>query len=336
MSKTQSLETILAGQLADSDSHWGLGSFGAIAEFTRDHDEHVTLDLAALSAVTARGGIRIAPSADLRAVAFETAAGSSWNQNVALCLPADRAAMHRRTSLTEIGRDAEALREEDKTSVLFDLGLGIPHVDACVRVRDSAVAEQLRTQTGKNVFAPDSGAMRVVLAGQPHRVFMSRCGRVEVYQPIPPPDGRSPQGPHTHVLPKLLSAGRTHAATEPIPEDLVPCLSIYPAHPAKDALGRTKPFQADRHDAFQVLLRWFGDPAMIRLKTAVAAALAGGEAPRRVENGDRFARVWIRIALRQAQASGMKSPALDLWRERYERPGSQDHNEDHSDISGCH
>src|SRR5665213_2579039 len=213
MSKTQSLETILSGQLADSDSHWGLGSFGAIAELTRDHDEHVTLDLAALSAVT---------------------------------------------------------------------------------------------------------------------------GRVEVYQPIPPPDGRSPQGPHTHVLPKLLSAGRTHAATEPIPEDLVPCLSIYPAHPAKDALGRTKPFQADRHDAFQVLLRWFGDPAMIRLKTAVAAALAGGEAPRRVENGDRFARVWIRIALRQAQASGMKSPALDLWRERYERPGSQDHNEDHSDISGCH
>jgi hypothetical protein len=32
----------------------------------------------------------------------------------------------------------------------------------------------------------------------------------------------------------------------------------------------------------------------------------------------------------------MKSPALDLWRERYERPGSQDQNEDHSGISGCH
>ena len=132
------------------------------------------------------------------------------------------------------------------------------------------------------------------------------------------------------------SAGRTHAATEPIPEGLVTCLSVYPAHPTKDALGRAKPFQADRHDAFQTLLRGFGDPAMIRLKTEIAAALACGEAPRPVENDDRFARACIRIALRQAQASGMKSPALDLWRERYERPGSQDHNEDHSDISGCH
>lgn len=60
MSKTQSLETILAGQLADPRSDWGFGSFGAIAEFTRDHDEPATLDLAALSAVTPRGGIRCA------------------------------------------------------------------------------------------------------------------------------------------------------------------------------------------------------------------------------------------------------------------------------------
>jgi hypothetical protein len=196
---TQSLETILAGQLADPDSHWGLGSFGAIAEFTRDLDEPVALNVAGpvLSAVTPRGGIRIVPCEGLRVVAFETAAGSSWAQNVARCLREDAAAMHRRTALTEIGPDADALHEEDKTSVLLDLGLGIPHVDACVRVRDAAVIGQLLAQTGKNVFAPDSGAMRIILAAHPHRVFMSRCCRIEVYQPIPPPDGRSPEGPHT-------------------------------------------------------------------------------------------------------------------------------------------
>lgn len=80
----------------------------------------------------------------------------------------------------------------------------------------------------------------------------------------------------------------------------MPCLSVYPAHPAKDAFGRAKPFQAERHDTFQSLLRGYGDPAMIRLKTEVTAALVGGEAPRLVENGDRFARACIRIALRQA------------------------------------
>ena len=43
----------------------------------------------------------------------------------------------------------------------------------------------------------------------PHRVFCCRMGRVEVYQPIPAPDGKSPEGPHTHVLPRLLAHGRS-------------------------------------------------------------------------------------------------------------------------------
>ncbi len=46
-------------------------------------------------------------------------------------------------------------------------------------------------------------AMAMILAANPHRVFLSRLGRIEVYQPIPPPSGKSPQGPHTHVLPQL-------------------------------------------------------------------------------------------------------------------------------------
>src|SRR6185437_7183940 len=328
------LDTIIAGQLADPESHWGLGSFGAIAEFTRDGDEEVALDLstAAMSAVTARGGIRILRPAGLRSVAFETAAGAGWNQNFALCLPADAAAMNRRSILTELGPDADALRDEDKHSVLFDLGLAIPHVDALIRVRDETVAAQLRTQAGKNVFAHGSTAMHFILAANPHRVFVSRCGRIEVYQPIPPHDGRSPEGPHTHVLPKLLAHGRTHAATEPIPDGWVPCLSVYPAHPAKDAFGRAKPFQPTRHDAFQALLRAYGDPEMIMLKTQVADAVASGKAPPSADRDDRFARACIRIALRQAKASGLTSPSLGLWLEKYERPGAQDA----SDISGCH
>jgi len=36
------------------------------------------------------------------------------------------------------------------------------------------------------------------------------------------------EGPHTHFLPKLLKAKRTHALTTPIPSGLVPCLMLYP------------------------------------------------------------------------------------------------------------
>ncbi|HET7851103.1 MAG TPA: hypothetical protein VFL51_18800 [Pseudolabrys sp.] len=329
----QTLAAILAAQLSDSDSHWALGTFGAIAEFTRERGEDARLGLSSsvMSAVTARGGIRISLCEGLQPVAFETASKASWNQNFSLCLPLATAAMNRRFALTEVGADAEALRAEDREGVLFDLGLGIRHVDAMIRVQDQTVIDLLRTQAGKNVLDPGSPAMATILAANPHRVFASRCGRIEVYQPIPPHDGRSPEGPHTHVLPRLLAHGRTHAATEPIPDGLAPCLSVFPPHPAKDALGRVKPFQPARHDAFQALLRTYGDPQTIRLKTKVVAAIAGGDGPFEADD-DRFAKACIRVALRQARASGLKSPSLGLWLEKYEPPGAQDH----SDISGCH
>ena len=44
--------------------------------------------------------------------------------------------------------------------------------------------------------------MAVILAASPHRVFVSRVGRIEVFQAIPSANGKSPEGPHTHVLPK--------------------------------------------------------------------------------------------------------------------------------------
>jgi hypothetical protein len=82
---------------------------------------------------------------------------------------------------------------------------------------------------GRSVFEPGNPAMGVILAANPHRVFISRIGRIEVYQPIPPATGKSPDGPHTHVLPKLLRSKRSHPATEPIPDGWVPCAHFYPA-----------------------------------------------------------------------------------------------------------
>ena len=204
----------LADQLADPEVAWSLGAFGVIAEFTRDADEATTLDRddGMISAVTTLGGIRIETHSRLRPIASESPTTESWSHRVALCRPQETCAMNRRAVLTEVGLDRNALRAEDRKTVLFDLGLGALQVDAHVRSGDPAVIAALRSCAGKSLFAPGNPAMGVILASNPHRVFASRLGRIEVFQPIPPVDGKSPTGPHTHVLPKLLAQGRGHRA----------------------------------------------------------------------------------------------------------------------------
>ena len=316
------IAAFLDAQMADAGTQWSLGTFGAIAEFARDADEPVTLSrgTASLAAVTARGGIRIDLRPDLRPFAFETTTKDSWNHRVALCLPEAQCAMHERTVLTELGSDGDALHERDRAAVLFDLGLGARQVDCCVRVGDPEVAALLRAHCGQPVFT--SPAMGIILAANPHRVFLSRLGRVEVFQPIPPPDGKSPDGPHTHVLPGLLRHRRTHAATEPIPDGLIPCAHVYPPHPAKDGMGRAQPFDRTRHDAFQAILRSYGDPTFLALKQQVMNAVATGADPFAIAVPEqRFARTNIRVALRQLKAQRDVTPSLEAWLAAHERHG---------------
>jgi hypothetical protein len=205
---------LLHAQIADADTQWSLGTFGGIAEFSRDRDEkvHLTRSATGAVAVTAGGGIGIELSDDCRPFAFECITRSSWSQRVALCLPAGGCAMNRRTVLTELDADRDALQPEHRGSTLFDLGLGALQADLCVRIDDPDMVARLRRYCGRPVFDPANPAMSMLLEVNPHRVFISRIGRIEVYQPIPPASGKSPDGPHTHVLPKLLKSGRTHAA----------------------------------------------------------------------------------------------------------------------------
>jgi Family of unknown function (DUF6925) len=312
----------LFAQMADHEASWSLGTFGAIAEFARKPDEPVEFSRAdaALAAVTARGGIRIAPREQMRLFASESTTRESWNHRVSLCLPEGRCAMNGRTALTALGPDAEALRPEDRSTVLFDLGLGAWQVEACVRVADPEVTAELLSYAGRSLFEPGNPAMGVILAASPHRVFISRLGRIEVFQPIPPADGKSPEGPHTHVLPKLLQHRRTHSATEPVPEGFVPCAHLYPAHPARDASGRSRPFDCKRHEAFQNILCRFGDLASVALKQRVIAAIMAGTDPSAVAVTDhRFARTGIRVVLRQLTAADEASPALAAWMATHER-----------------
>ena len=226
--------------------------------------------------------------------------------------------MNRRTVLTELGPDSEALRLEDRGGILFDMGLGTLQADICIRTADPSLIGVLRSAAGRSLFEPGNPAMAAIVAAGPHRVFMTRFGRCEVYQPIPPADGKSPEGPHTHVLPKLLRSGRTHAATEPVPDGFVPCAHLVPAHPLKDGLGHRRPWDQQAHDAFQAMLGEYGDVRLLALKSRLAAAMASGaSADAAAIPADRFARHVARVLLRQMLQSG-HAPAAS-WAALLER-----------------
>jgi hypothetical protein len=307
---------LIADQLADQNAQWSLGTFGAIAEFMRDAGEpaEITQSEHSVAVVTPRGGIRIDARPDLKPFAFETITTQAWSQRIAFCLPEADSVMNRRAVLTEIGPDRGALRAEDSGSVVFDLGLGTHQVDCCIRTANSDLVAGLRAQAGRSLFEAGNPAMGLILQHNPHRVFATRAGRAEVYQGIPAPGGKAPEGPHTHVLPKLLAHKRTHAATEPIPRGFVSCAHLYPAHPLRDGYGRAIPFDGARYASFQRLLSRFGDIEHVKLKRNVVKALNAGAGPEAIAMpSDRFAQASIRIALRQVKASGGTSPGLAAW-----------------------
>jgi hypothetical protein len=332
------IAAILAQQVSNPETSWSLGSFGAIAEFTRDAGEPAAIETAGgtLAVSTGRGALRLAAVEGLRLFASETTTRESWNQRVSLCLPERVCGMSQRGVLTELGPDTEAVRPQDRDDILFDLGLETLQTDVCVRVPREA-AGALRACCGRPAFAADSPAMHIILAAHPHRVFLSRAGRAEVFQPIPPPDGKSPEGPHTHVLPKLLKLGRTHAATEAVPDGFVPCAHFYPANPVKDAMGVPHPFMPAQHDAFQALLDRFGDGALVALKRRIAGAVAAGEDPQAVAVPDgRFSRTTVRVALRQLAAAGGASPAWAAWQAVHDPRQADDDADAESDGNPHH
>ena len=80
---------LLRREIADPGTQWSLGTFGAIAEFSRDEDEPAQVSMAAdaVSAVTERGGIALKPDPGIRPFASESINKAGWNQRIALCLP---------------------------------------------------------------------------------------------------------------------------------------------------------------------------------------------------------------------------------------------------------
>jgi hypothetical protein len=318
------LANVALAALSQEDTGWNMGSFGAIAEFHHVAGDPSPAPTSGLVQVTSRGGVRLDDLTGVRPVAYETLSPKPhrWTQAVSLCLPTDQAAMHQREVLTELGRDEGAIRDQDKGDILFDMGLGQFQVDFCIRTGDKALLETLRENVGRSLFEHGNPAMTAILAAHPHRVALTRLGRVEVFQMIGGPDtgGKSPEGPHTHVLPKLLRAGRTHSANTPIPDGYTPCCGLHPENPVIGRLGEDKPFNREAFDAFQELLGAWAPEAYLTAKQDAWQLLEQGTpAAAATEPESRVGRAGWRNGIRQWRILHGDSALLAEWAARFDR-----------------
>ena len=265
--------------------------------------------------VTTRGAIRVRDTA-LTGVAWDTLSedGETWGHVLAFCAP--RPATGARV-VRFLGHDADAIRAEDRSARLYDLGVASGCVAMATRTRDPALIAALDAAEGQALLGV-AGIMPVVLAAQPHRVLLSPAGRIEVYQPIPASDGESPEGPHTHLLPNLIAKDRAHSSNTPIPDGWQAALSMHLRSPWRTPLGERHAFRPDINAAFAPLLDRFGldqdEVVARRIDASLDDDALAWPAGRRERHK-------ARIVLRRLHAAG--DARASRWRAAYVRCNDQ-------------
>ncbi|HEX7853527.1 MAG TPA: hypothetical protein VF503_07505 [Sphingobium sp.] len=309
---------MIADFAMDPENGWSIGSFGAIGEFVRDAGEPVTIrrepDLFEIT--TARGAMRIAPTEPLGAIAWDSLSsdGESWGHALAFCCPCPQTPTR---VIRSLGADGDAIREEDRTDRLFDLGVGSGVVRMALRTSDVALITALEGYAGQSLLSA-STVMEEVLRAQPHRVLLSPAGRIEIFQPIPPADGKSPVGPHTHLLVKLVARDRPHSSNIPIPNGLQSALSLHPRSPWRTMLGERHDFKPHIDEAFAPLLDRFGLSEDQAVDHVLRKAIEDGATPEFADWPDtRRGRTKARIVLRRMAAAGERRVAA--WRAVHDR-----------------
>ncbi len=324
MNASRHLRATLRAHLKDRATSWSIGGYGAIGEFHWLPDDDPANDFEGLRVVTDAGALLLELRDDVVPHAYQGLSRhpDRWLQGIALCLPWRRARREARKVLTELGPDRHAIRAGDRDAVLFDLGLGLLHVDACVRSDSPELLKALRSYCGRSLLAPGSPVMPAIKEASPQRAFVSQLGRVEVYQRIGSAGVRptTPLGPHTHVLPRLLAARRTNAEDNDAPAYHRACAYLYPKHPLMDNLGNRKVYDRDAHAHFTALMDRWGDAAFLAEKQRATRAMrASVDARRYRAPTDTKGRHALRIAIRELAQQMGDTDVIGAWRNRFDR-----------------
>jgi hypothetical protein len=316
------LSDLIRRMLGDLEAGWSLGTSGAIAEFHHvegDPAPHVQASPGGGEVVTARGALRVKIEPQTQAIAHEGLSGrrDAWTQGIAFCLPRRAAAMGGRFVLTDLGPDREAARPQDRNAILFDIGIGAPHVDFCVRTGDRSLIRLLREGVGAPILAQANPQLEAIKQNSPARVCMSRLGRIEVFQHIGSHRQQkpTPMGPHTHVFPARLAKDLNDPAERSaLPDDWLSALDLHPGNPVTDRSGRPRPFDIALHMSFQELLERYAPPGYMEEKLLVAAAVTSGMEPHQLPKGETpAARTARQVVLRQMLHTHPQFTPVRTW-----------------------
>jgi predicted Fe-S protein YdhL (DUF1289 family) len=233
----------VAGFIADSlvqrSGTWVVGCHGATAEFMFGADEPAEVSVTPdLRAVTARGALRFVPLPNLRALQWRDPRAENGTRAIFIVIPRPREVSAPSLLLTDCGPDAAAIRPADRGDPLFDLGLGREQMRFAVRSANHEVSAALREAAGLPFDAVLQRCGKALLEHSPTRVVETALGRIEVFTSIPAPGGKSPDGPHTHLLPGHLALQRATPAGVDLPEAYSLCATFYPRNPPEDQAWR--------------------------------------------------------------------------------------------------
>lgn len=320
MSNHPKITAVLERHLNLSTSGFSIGSFGAIAEFYHTSEEPIIIDKAnRMTMMTKRGAIRLEIPENTHPVAYEALSKNHhrWQQGVAFCLPKAEASMNQRKGLTELGADQDAIDNTQQDVILFDMGIEAFNIDFCIRTKDKALVEKLRQSEGQPYEKLSDHIKTEIINTSPCRVVMSKLGRIEIYQAIG--KEKTPQGPHTHLLPNLFTKKITHSANTPIPESFVPCLTLHPGNPLVDHFGQNIPFDLPLFNQFKDLLNQWGLIECNEVKKLLIQAVLSGSSPSNFPKPIlREARATLRVTLRQMHQQDQFKLHINQWCEYFD------------------
>jgi hypothetical protein len=226
------LSDLILDTLTTRSGSWSIGVHGAIAEFAPDADMRVARTGSTIEAVGAGGAIRLTIDDGIRVFSTGYTGQPATVLSVILAVPRSQPndSMSRRPQLAV---DPEPIRVADANSVCFDLRLGHEAATFAVRTSDPQLIATLQACIGLPWMDIVERRGPAIIARSPHRVVSSPVGRIEIYAPIPPPGGRSPEGCHTHLLPAELELGRELPLGVALPPGLTPAATFHP-QPGRD------------------------------------------------------------------------------------------------------
>jgi predicted Fe-S protein YdhL (DUF1289 family) len=206
---------------------WTTGVLGAVAEFCLGEDEVCEIETEAnlVRALSPRGAISFHIGENLRALSFGSMSGQ---EIIVLALPRSDAKFFVGKGLVCLGPDRDAIRKGNRDEILYDFGLGSRAAGFGIRTACPDLMAQLDSANGLDwrQFLPSIGPD--IQRASPTRVVRNTIGRIEVFTAIPPPDGKSPAGPHTHFLPAYLIEGSDLPSKIDMPEGYIACVTYYP------------------------------------------------------------------------------------------------------------